>query len=218
MKWGVLYRSGDLSRLNKRDRNGLKELGLAKVVDLRSDSERASAPNRIPNPPAVEIVNLPIEDANYGPGSELRELFIRGDVSTLDPDELLLSTYRHFVCDHTPTYRQFFRELLAGEGRPILFNCTAGKDRTGFAAALILRILGVPEETIMADYLLTEDFAAQERRREIGIIRLTRGAAAAAVMRQLFSVKAGYLQAALATIDQAIWLFRELCPRRFAAR
>ncbi len=133
-------------------------------------------PIAFPIHPPSKLSNLPIGDANYGEGSELRELFIRGDVSTLDPDELLSSTYQHFVADHTPTYRQFFKELLNAEGRPLLFNCTAGKDRTGFAAALILQILGVPDETIREDYLLTGDFAAQDRQREIAFIRLTRGA------------------------------------------
>lgn len=202
VKWGVLYRSGDLSRLTRRDRNAFKELGLTNLVDFRSDYERGAAPNRIPDSSSIELVNLPIEDANFGAGSELRDLFISGDVSSLDPDELLLSTYRHFVSDHTATYRQFFKELLDAEGQPLLFNCTAGKDRTGFAAALILHILGVPDEIIVEDYLLTKDFAAKERRREIAIIRFTRGKEAAAVMRRLFSVKAEYLGAAFASIEQ----------------
>ena len=202
VKWGVLYRSGDLSKLTKWDVGNLQELGLVKLIDLRANKERIEAPHRLPRPCTIEVVNLPISDANFGDNGKLREIFVSGDISAINPDELLTTTYEGFVSKHSGVYRRFFTELLAAEGKPVLFNCTAGKDRTGFASALLLRTLGVPENVVMADYLLTKDYAAQERRREITMVRLAKGKEAAEVIRRLFGVRAEYLEATWATIEE----------------
>lgn len=202
VKWGVLYRSGGLNKLTKRDKDHFGDLALAKLVDLRSVSEREEAPYDFPTLSSIEIVNLPIEDANFSNTRELQELIMNGDISAIDPDALLGTTYQQFVTEHTPCYRQLFAELLNAAGKPVMFNCTAGKDRTGFAAALLLRILGVPEETIMKDYLMTAHYAAEERKWQIAFVRMARGKAAEQVVRQLLGVKPGYLEAAFAAIEQ----------------
>ncbi len=202
VKWGVLYRSGGLNRLTRRDKDHFGDLALAKLVDLRSTSEREEAPYDIPALSSIEIVNLPIEDANFSNTGALQEIIMNGDLSSIDPDHLLRTSYRHFVAAHTPCYRQLFAELLDAAGKPVMFNCTAGKDRTGFAAALILRILGVPAETVMQDYLLTAQFAAEERKWQILFVRLARGKEAENIVRQLLGVKPDFLEAAFDAIEE----------------
>ena len=91
--------------------------------------------------------------------------------------------------------------LLAAEGKPVLFHCRAGKDRTGFAAAITLRLLGAPPEAIAADYRLSGGYALAALRPTILILRLLRGKTAANVVRELGSADARYLQAAFDTID-----------------
>jgi protein-tyrosine phosphatase len=66
-------------------------------------------------------------------------------------------SYRLFVDAHTPEYRALFRGILARDGRPLLIHCAGGKDRTGLGAALILLALGVPEETVTADYMTSAE-------------------------------------------------------------
>lgn len=70
---------------------------------------------------------------------------------------LMEDTYRAFVLDNTPRFKQLFAHLL-DNGEPLVFHCTAGKDRTGFAAALILQALGVSRALVMQDYLLSNDY------------------------------------------------------------
>ncbi len=82
-----------------------------------------------------------------------------------------------------------------------MFHCTAGKDRTGFAAAILLRILGVPQETVMQDYMLSRSYALEARSRDVFILRLTKGKETAGIVEKLSGVEAAYLQAAFETID-----------------
>jgi len=106
-----------------------------------------------------------------------------------------------FATEFTPQFKAFIQEVLAAKGQPVLFHCTAGKDRTGFAAAILLRILGVPQETVMQDYMLSKPYALEARSRDIFILRLTKGEVTAGVVEKLSGVDATYLEAAFATID-----------------
>ena len=105
---------------------------------------------------------------------------------------LMQETYRCFVHDNAPRFAQMFRLLLDNDS-PIVFHCTAGKDRTGFAAALILLALGVPRATVMEDYLLTN-----------GLYRRPEGLASLApseVLAVLWRVQEDFLDAALHRVD-----------------
>lgn len=202
LRWGALYRSGDLHRLTDHDLIVLNALGLAVLVDFRADFEKAVRPNRLPPGDRIKVVELPIFDAHSALGAQLRERISRGDIAGLDPVAFLLEANRQFVTEFTPVFRQFIEQVLAAEGRPVLFHCTGGKDRTGFAAAIILRLLGVPETTIMADYMLSKGYSLRSYRRDILIVRLLRGRRAAAIVRKLVAVEPTYLQAAFAAIEQ----------------
>jgi protein-tyrosine phosphatase len=202
VKWGLLYRSDNLSKLSKRDLQALNSLGLHRLIDFRADFEKSMAPNRLPGNSGFNVVELPVFDSNNKLGQELRERFISGNLDGIDADQLLHEANRQFVTEFTPQYRAFVHEVLAAAGRPIAFHCTAGKDRTGFAAAILLRLLGVAEETIIADYLISKRYSLKSRSRDIMLARVMRGAHAATIITKLSSVEPGYLQTAFATIDQ----------------
>ena len=125
-------------------------LNVKTVCDFRSDEEREVHPNRLPanNPPTVVHLGIRPKD-----GGKMRDLVLSGRARPED----VVAGYRAYVLDHAAQYADFFRQLADAGNYPLVFHCAAGKDRTGVAAALILTALGVPPETILADYLLTND-------------------------------------------------------------
>jgi protein-tyrosine phosphatase len=207
--WGALYRSDHLGRLSARDMRWLRQLELTVVVDFRSGAEKAEVPNRLPRDYGIRVVELPLfdDDANAAMGSTLRERITRGDLAGIDAAALLIEANQRLVTEFTPVYRQFVAEVLAARGAPLLFHCTAGKDRTGFAAAIVLRLLGVPEQAIMADYLRSQTYSLAARRRDLLLVRLLKGPATTALVRGLLGVEAAYLQAAFEAIDRVYGSF-----------
>jgi protein-tyrosine phosphatase len=203
VRWGALYRSDHLGRLSARDLRQLRRLQLATLVDFRSAAEKAERPNRLPPGHGIKVVELPLfDDADStGLGADLRARMERGDLAGIDAAALLVEANERLVREFTPAYRRFVAEVLAARGAPVLFHCTAGKDRTGFAAAILLRLLGVPEEAIVADYMRSKDYSVAARRRELLLIRLLKGRELTALVRALLGVEAAYLQAAFDAID-----------------
>src|SRR5262249_30396041 len=134
----------------------LTRLGLHRVVDFRSAAEREREPDRIPR--GVNTVWQPIAGQGLDP-SQLRGRLLSGEVRADQAASWLVEANRAFVSDFHEVYARFLRDLADPANLPTLFHCTAGKDRTGFAAALVLLALDVPRETAMRDYLLTNEFA-----------------------------------------------------------
>ena len=202
VRWGALYRSDHLGRLSARDLRRLRRLELAVLVDFRRGVEKAEAPNRLPRGHGIRVVELPLfdDDASSAMGTGLRARIARGDLAGIDPAALLVEANQRLVTEFTPVYRRFVGELLAARGAPVLFHCTAGKDRTGFAAAIVLRLLGVPEEVIVADYMRSREYSLAARRRDLLLLRLLKGPATTALVRALLGVEAAYLQAAFEAI------------------
>lgn len=140
VRWGMIYRSGATALLNKDDLGEVQALGLANMVDLRSDEERVLAPSRVDGVPYSAVgYSMTAITANIGNSGQLKN---GGTI------------YRNFPTMLAPQLRVLFSRLLAKEG-PLAYNCSAGQDRTGFATAMILSALGVPRETILADYHLS---------------------------------------------------------------
>jgi protein-tyrosine phosphatase len=153
VKWGVLFRSGSMHELTANDYAYLEKLGIRTVCDFRSAQERKSEPVAWPHPgtPNVLADDYDMMQANLLP---------KGDMRNLTPEQarqIMAGTYSSMLTTFAGQYRRMFAELLAGHA-PLAFNCSAGKDRTGVAAALILTALGVPRETVIEDYLLTNKY------------------------------------------------------------
>lgn len=148
---GVLFRSDHLARLTPHDTDVLQNLGLTRAIDFRGVRERAAQAYELSG---VVQVSLPIEPTLV---QHVQMLLKEGNLlSTEDICSMMQKTYRDFVTLHATCLRSFFQHLLEAPS-PTVFHCTAGKDRTGFAAALLLSALGVERQAIMEDYLLTNE-------------------------------------------------------------
>ncbi len=204
IKWGRLYRSGELGRLSDVDLAYLAGLELKLVNDLRIDYEVAQLPDRLPG--GAEWLGLPIRGGEM-PMVQLYEAVNNGDLSKIDTT-FLLKGNRLFVRDFTPTYAKMLERILESHGRPALIHCTAGKDRAGLGSAILLWVLGVPMESVFDDYLQTNVYRAQENERLLSMVRQVvmerSGQPAEAVdlapMEALLQARREYLQMAVDTV------------------
>ena len=147
----VLFRSSHLGGLNESDARQLQQLAIRRVLDFRGVNERVSAECALRG---VTVHSLPIEPTIV---QVLTDLVAEGHhLTSADIVAHMQDTYRGFVRHNTHRFAEFFAHLLES-GEPTVFHCTAGKDRTGFAAALLLHALGAPQEEVMRDYLLTNE-------------------------------------------------------------
>ena len=158
VKWGVLFRSDSLANLDESDLGHLEALALSTVTDLRSDSERAEAPDRLPQQsPPIGYRTLAVND----PAVDVADLGRKFYAGQLSQSELVALTDRRSYINDTALSRQWgqwVRSLADPGALPQLFHCTAGKDRTGFAAAIVLLTLGVSKDDVMSDFLLRNHY------------------------------------------------------------
>ncbi len=186
-RWRRLFRSDQLGELTPDDVAVLSDLGLARVCDFRGSQERAASACVLPG---VAVHALSIEPTVV---QGMQALLAAGTTLTAQATVALMEqTYRDFVLDNTPRFADLFGHLLEND-QPLVFHCTAGKDRTGFAAALILSALGVPRTVVMQDFLLTNAYYRQPK--------VAAGFASQDVLDVLWRVQAGFLEAAFETVD-----------------
>ncbi|MEK1940292.1 MAG: tyrosine-protein phosphatase [Pseudomonas sp.] len=203
LRYGQLYRSEDFSNLSDRDAVLLQNLGVQLLCDVRSDSERRQHPNRWPTDP-VGTLNLNIAADLRASHAAITRL-LSGTPGVAEAEQAMLVTYRMFPEAFTLRLAQLFGRILAGGQLPLVFHCAAGKDRTGFIAAILLSALGVEREAIYADYLLSLE-RWQGERSEAAIRRylqpLCDQEPAQDVIQTLCQVQAIYLDAAFEEIEQ----------------
>lgn len=187
LRWGRLYRSAHLGGLTGQDQQRIARLGITRVLDFRGVVERAATPNRLPgvveHSLAIEPTVVQRMDALVAAGRTLNGALV---------GELMRDLYRGLVTQQAARFAELFEHLLAAEA-PLVFHCTAGKDRTGIAAALVLFALGVPRDVVRADYLLTNDLFVHPP--------LPRSDTPADALAVLWRVQDGFLDAALHVID-----------------
>jgi protein-tyrosine phosphatase len=191
-RWGRVFRSDRLADLSDADRAKVARLGLRTVVDLRLPSERRDFPSRLPQDEALRIVEIGFVPAGT---LEMLQLVLAGDIDVAELERRVVGQYRSFPVAHVPEFRRLVRALAAPGALPALVHCTSGKDRTGFAAAVILLIAGVPRDVVLEDYLLTNRY-----QRPLGY--LTGKATPADVASRLTTAQPAYLEAAFAEIDR----------------
>jgi protein-tyrosine phosphatase len=205
LRWGKLYRSANFAEASPADLAALSQLGLATFIDLRSGLEKEEEPNRLPTPLPFELVEIPIlDEGNQALVGEVMERVESGDFDGFDPGQKMQQANRQFASVFTPQFRQLVDTVIAADGAPVLWHCTAGKDRTGFAAAVLLRILGVPRETIMRDYMASLEPALASRRSQLLMLRLFKGEETAAKIEVMMGVEPAWLEAGFDEID-ATW-------------
>jgi protein-tyrosine phosphatase len=148
---GLIYRSATLANLTEADQTLVAGLGIRTVCDLRGVNEAALRPSRLP--PSAERVHLPIEPSV---GASLRDLMLREESTGEDVVSLLRRAYLDYLVRFIEVYRGLFGLLLEPGRQAVLFHCSAGKDRTGVGAALVLTALGATREVVVADYRATD--------------------------------------------------------------
>jgi protein-tyrosine phosphatase len=149
VRWRQIFRSNHLGHLTEADIAALRGLGLKNALDFRGTQERGAAICAIEK---IAVHSLPIEPTVV---AGLRARLASGrPLSPADGREAMRDSYRNYVQHNTPRFRSLFAHLLEAPA-PLVIHCTAGKDRTGFACALVLHALGVAEHLIAEDYLLT---------------------------------------------------------------
>ena len=130
----------------------MRSLGVKSAFDFRGTTERTEALCGLAD---ITVHSLPVEPTVV---AALRAIAASGTPLSADHAvEVMRDSYRSYVQQNTPRFRALFAHLLEDRA-PLVIHCTAGKDRTGFACALILHTLGVPDEVISEDYLLTNQF------------------------------------------------------------
>ena len=189
VKMGLLYRSDQLDRVSDADLAAMERLGLRLVIDLRTASERTREPDRLPRGSAPLVLDV-AADSDGSLGGDMRKAM--GAIAAGKGAELLTAANRDFVA--LGSARRAFGGLLGQmRGDPILFHCTAGKDRTGWASAVMLTLLGVSRETVMADYLASNDFL--KTKNEMARKTMS-GKIDPAYLEPVLTVRRAYLEAA----------------------
>jgi protein-tyrosine phosphatase len=154
----VIFRSDNLARLTERDLSFLSHLNIATICDFRTDAETRRSPNPLPGSGTRQYFHMPIQHGEHDPAAAF-ERIKKGDYQWLS-EAFMVTGYLRSIDHFSSLWHDFFNLLASPDRRPLVFHCTGGKDRTGTAAALVLSVLGVPEEAIVRDYALSAEYIA----------------------------------------------------------
>jgi protein-tyrosine phosphatase len=163
VRWGMVYRSNDLSNLTAKDYEYLDSLGIRLVCDVRLAGERMRSPTHwIGRSP--QFLTTPIgreRDGALTPEEDLRNrLAALATESKTDAQ-----AYDQYAFEYASQYGNILQRLVAGN-LPLIEHCSSGKDRTGVFSAILLTALGVPRDTVIQDYLLTSQYMLADDRIE----------------------------------------------------
>ena len=187
VRWRQIFRSNHLGHLTEADIEVLRGLGLKSAFDFRGTEERVAALCSLEE---IAVHSLPVEPTVVAMLRARREA--GAQLCSADALEVMRDSYRNYVRQNTPAFRALFGHLV-GDRAPLVIHCTAGKDRTGFACALILHALDVPDDLISEDYLLTNRFYRRDPSASSDLPE--------EVKRVLASVEASFLAAAFEAIS-----------------
>jgi len=155
VKFGSLFRSDSLGELTKEDLVTVDDLQLRSICDLRHETERSHRPSRLRSDGSTRTHVIGFLPTG---GETLMDRVRSRTVSVEEAWQLMRDMYRRMPVDQAPFYAQLLDVLTRPEALPALVHCTSGKDRTGFGIAVVLLALGVGRETILEDYVLTNQY------------------------------------------------------------
>jgi protein-tyrosine phosphatase len=194
VRYGQLFRSGVLADLSDTDLDRLAAFGIKTIVDLRSPEEIASRPNRVPR--GAVTLEVPVTDVSMSP-TDIAAKLEAGSTDGLGA-EMLLTGNRAFARELRAAFATLLELAMDASHRPMVFHCTAGKDRTGFGSALLLLALGVPRATVVDDYLFSNDCLAERHR--AWLAQASDRISDLEPLRALMEVRREYLEAGLDAI------------------
>ena len=191
VRWRTLFRSDHLADLTPQALAQLAELGVVRAVDFRGEMERSAH--------GYDWAQLDIHALTVEPTVVQKAMVMLqsgGRLSVDDTVVLMQDTYRSFVRENAPRFAQWLA-LLQAQAVPTVFHCTAGKDRTGWAAALVLHVLGVPREVVQQDYLLTNQYY----QRPTALVHRAGQGIPDDILQVLWKVQPAFLDSAYALVD-----------------
>lgn len=208
---GEMFRSGHLAGATPEDVDKLTELGIDTIIDFRTEVDRHGDGGADRLPPTATLVELPMTDT-AGRGAEIRETLLSGDQALIDERygngrartiAVAGAVAQALDPEKQVVYARFLRHLTSRRG-PVLFHCSAGKDRAGWAATLVGMALGVSDQQLIEHYILSNTHRPPDDRlahfSELGVD--------ATPLLPFLRVHEDYLSAAFAAIDDA-WPSRE---------
>jgi protein-tyrosine phosphatase len=173
LKWGQVFRSGHLARVAEEDKRLIKRMGIKVICDFRTPGEMEAQPDWLPEDGSTTYLHYPIVHGEFDPVAAMESLQ-KGDASWLTED-FMIKRYIQKIDEFPKLWGEILKMLADPDNRPMVFHCTAGKDRAGACAALILLALGVPEDTVIYDHGLSNVYIADalekinQRIREMGV-------------------------------------------------
>jgi protein-tyrosine phosphatase len=192
LRAGRVFRSDNLSGLTEADLERFDALGIRTVVDFRVPFERHHKPNRLPSGRTIRVVELGFVPAG---GIAMLQGIAAGTLGADDVIAQVVAQYRSFVLENQEIYRRALACVLEPDALPVLMHCTSGKDRTGFAIAVLLAALGTSRDTIVRDFVYSNEYRHD-------ISNLFTPSTQPGVRDVLSSVRPGYIEAAFAQIDE----------------
>jgi protein-tyrosine phosphatase len=165
-RWGCLYRSDGLDQLTDADLTLVADLGIKLVVDFRVDREVDENPSRLPDHPELRRQRLPI-GGDEVEGRSILDTIRAGDLKTYTAEEMAIG-YERLLEEAALNFGEVIINASDPANHPMVFHCTAGKDRTGLMAMLLLGALGVSDDDIVLDYELTTHYRSNKRLAVLG--------------------------------------------------
>lgn len=197
-----LFRSGELSALTENDKQIILDLGIEKVIDLRTNTEINEHPDNLPN--GISSFHLPLIDEAPGSGSGTGgsyDDFIQAVISgQVDASEVMInSAYTDIDSIKISNWTTIFNHLETNQ--VTLWHCTAGKDRAGMTAALVLSSLGVERATIIEDFMASNDYLSDYIEETVSYMNTEYGNNAGELMRPILGVEKEYIEAFFTAIE-----------------
>ena len=199
VRWGRVFRSDNFAAVSAEAWRQLSGMGLREIFDLRHAAERERSPSVIPDDLDIAISHLAI-GGEAAEAPDLVELLSRGGRESYGLD-FMVEMYQKLVVEQGPTFATLLEHLADPTRLPAVFHCTAGKDRTGVAAALLLELLGVERKLVLDDYELSTRYRSGPRIEELRP-RLVAAGVDIESVRPFLSAPRPALAAALTTVDE----------------
>lgn len=202
LKEGKFYRSAHLHKLKKKSFDDFEKLGIKEIIDLRNSREIVQKPDQLPSENVYK--NFSAFEDEGDQLAQAKKLVLKGKVNASDADKRMIDFYREYVTGNPEMIKRIITEILESKD-PILYHCTAGKDRTGITTALILAILKFDKETVYNEYLLSNNYRknlVQKRLRLAHTLHFLYPKMDLQVLEKLSWVEKRYLDAAFEEINK----------------
>lgn len=202
VKWGKIFRSDNLSGIKTSEFEKLSNLHIHTVFDLRTVNETKGKEDHLPE--SITYIHSPTIRDKADLLTQLKPKVLNGELTEAQSIELTLQLYRDNVSKNLPELRQLMHQIL-DSNEPVLYHCSAGKDRTGILTALILSILNVDREIIFNEYMLSNYYRSDKIEKMLGkakLLKVIKPHLNLQVIENFMQVDKRYLSASFEVIDQ----------------